>query len=385
MLPASSGSGEAVSPAAGRSCRHHGGDVHRAAGGLPDPAPRHRDQRAGAGQLRRRALVHAAGTGRGAAPARRWLRGAGLARRRRGSGRCSRSRSSHADAGELGWSGETTMSTRVRIRLVQGEGIVLDGPPRPVPRRRRAPGRARRGARVAARGGAAAGGPARGRAQPRPGAGARPRRGRLRPPHVPVRSVGLRQDVRARRAARAAAAGDEPEDRRPGPELGLRAPPGAAGRRRERARPPLGSRVAPAIAVHRAENAGAAAPARSPGRAGAAHAGRGAATRPDPRPRRVRRADDAAATTCGRTRSRSCSRPVGRARRAGAARGQPRRGQWGVWARTDPAPRSTRSRTRRCAGLVVDLGSLATHDEQRWWRTRCSSACGSCARGASRC
>jgi DNA helicase HerA-like ATPase len=37
----------------------------------------------------------------------------------------------NADAGELGWSGETTMSTRVRIRLVQGEGIVLDGPPDP--------------------------------------------------------------------------------------------------------------------------------------------------------------------------------------------------------------------------------------------------------------
>ena len=37
----------------------------------------------------------------------------------------------NADAGELGWSGETTMSTRVRIRLVQGEGVVLDGPPDP--------------------------------------------------------------------------------------------------------------------------------------------------------------------------------------------------------------------------------------------------------------
>jgi DNA helicase HerA-like ATPase len=37
----------------------------------------------------------------------------------------------HADAGEIGWSGETTLSTRVQIRLVQGEGVVLDGPPEP--------------------------------------------------------------------------------------------------------------------------------------------------------------------------------------------------------------------------------------------------------------
>jgi DNA helicase HerA-like ATPase len=36
-----------------------------------------------------------------------------------------------ADAGEIGWSGETTLSTRVRIRLVQGEGVVLDGPSEP--------------------------------------------------------------------------------------------------------------------------------------------------------------------------------------------------------------------------------------------------------------
>ena len=37
----------------------------------------------------------------------------------------------HTDAGEIGWGGETTLSTRVQIRLVQGEGVVLDGPPEP--------------------------------------------------------------------------------------------------------------------------------------------------------------------------------------------------------------------------------------------------------------
>src|SRR3954452_11146593 len=33
-----------------------------------------------------------------------------------------------ADAGEIGWSGDTTMSTRVGIRLAQGEGELLGGP-----------------------------------------------------------------------------------------------------------------------------------------------------------------------------------------------------------------------------------------------------------------
>jgi hypothetical protein len=36
-----------------------------------------------------------------------------------------------SDAGEIGWSGETTMSTRVTIRLAQGDGQLLDGPSEP--------------------------------------------------------------------------------------------------------------------------------------------------------------------------------------------------------------------------------------------------------------
>jgi DNA helicase HerA-like ATPase len=37
----------------------------------------------------------------------------------------------HEDAGELGWSGEMSMSTRVRIRLARGQGALLDGPATP--------------------------------------------------------------------------------------------------------------------------------------------------------------------------------------------------------------------------------------------------------------
>src|SRR5690348_12171178 len=36
-----------------------------------------------------------------------------------------------ADAGEVGYDGETKLSTRVQFRLAVGEGLVLDGPEEP--------------------------------------------------------------------------------------------------------------------------------------------------------------------------------------------------------------------------------------------------------------
>ena len=57
------------------------------------------------------------------------------------------------------------------------------------------------------------------------------RRRRFRPPHVPLRPVGLGQDLRARHDPRAAPARDHAPDRHPRPELRLRAPRPAARRR----------------------------------------------------------------------------------------------------------------------------------------------------------
>ena len=108
-----------------------------------------------------------------------------------------------------------------------------------VPRRGRAPGDAGRGPR-APRGDRSAASTARDRRvaarRRRP---VRARRRRLRPPHVPLRPVGLREDVFARRRARAAAARDRPADRRARPELGLRPSRRAAGGRGRRRRRPL--------------------------------------------------------------------------------------------------------------------------------------------------
>ena len=71
----------------------------------------------------------------------------------RGSASPLAARSSHTDAGEIGWSGgDDALPTHARIRLVQGEGVVLDGPsPEALRPRRRAPGRGRGGAGLPAR------------------------------------------------------------------------------------------------------------------------------------------------------------------------------------------------------------------------------------------
>ena len=127
--------------------------------------------------------------------------------------------------------------TQVVIRGAEGEGRVLSGDGSPFHDADGAAGDARRGTRPP-RGDGAAASPARGRrAAARARRAVLARRGRFRAPHVPVRPVGLRQDVLARRRARAAAARDRPAARRARPELRLRAARGAAagrGRRRRR-------------------------------------------------------------------------------------------------------------------------------------------------------
>ena len=74
------------------------------------------------------------------------------------------------------------------------------------------------------------------------------RRRRLRSAHVPLRPVGLRQDVLARRRPRAAPARHRAARRRDRPELRFRAPPRGARRRRPCARSTT-RRLAPSILV----------------------------------------------------------------------------------------------------------------------------------------
>ena len=195
-------------------------------------APRHRKQHPAARRVRRRPPLHAAGAGRWVAAARRRLRRAGLAGRaaaRPGPVAGDRPDRRRGDRLERGDDALDAREDPGRAR----RGRRARRPARALPRRRRAPGRTGGGADLAAGLHAGARGPARRGDDPGAGPGARARRGRVRSPHVPVRAVGLGQDLRARRAARAAAAGHEPADRRAGPELRLRAPARAA--RRDRA------------------------------------------------------------------------------------------------------------------------------------------------------
>ena len=160
-----------------------------------------------------------------------------------------------------------------------------------------------------------------------PGVRARARRRRLRPPHVPVRPVGLGQDVLARADPRAAAGRHRAAARDPRPELRLRAArhacatgadPELAARYREvarRRRGPLrgrGRRPAAAARAARARNR---------------RTGGAAAARPGRRPRRVRRAGGAAR---GGAAADARGADGGRAARgapAGHAHPQPRRGR----------------------------------------------------------
>ena len=128
------------------------------------------------------------------------------------------------------------MPGQIRIRVGQGEGVVLDGDGRPFHDGsvRRAtsddvkqldrPDQARPGAAGGRRAGAGA------------GRALRTRRGRIWPPHVSVWPVRLGQDLCARRAARAPDDGDQRARGRTRSQLGLCAPGRAARRRAARAR-----------------------------------------------------------------------------------------------------------------------------------------------------
>ncbi len=225
---------------------------------------------------------------------------------------------------------------------------------------------------VAGDGAPAAGGARRRRARAPAGAAVRARRERVRPAHVPLRPVGLGQDVRAGVGARAAAARDRAADRRARPELGLR----PAGRGARRVDDELASRYR-----RRRRLVGVAATAEGADRLHVRFArldprgaGRAAAARPDRRPRGARRArlrcsSDREARRRSRDAARVEARPGSAGSRAGCATSASRAG--GVWARGDagsvldrvatggprclvstsarsPRPRSRRSSARRC-------------------------------------
>ena len=205
---------------------------------------------------------------------------------------------------------------------------------------------------------------ARGR-QPVAGRGAvRPRRRRLRPPHVPVRPVGVGEELLARRGARAVAARDRPAHRDPRPQLGLRAPAEA----RERTETQLAQRWAGArrrdpraVGSVRGRRAVAAAIRR----ARSSEPGRAAAARPGRRPRGVRRARRGARRPAAGEPRRACGTPTApdarrlrlRVRNLGVE-------DWGVWARQDGGSVLGALDDPEVRCLVVDLGSLATREEQ---------------------
>ena len=174
----------------------------------------------------------------------------------------------------------------------------------PVPRRDAARGDARRGAGVGAADRAAAGAARGRRADARAGRGARARRRRLRPPHVPVRPVGLGQDVLARADPRAAAGRHRAAARDPRSRTRTTCGSGTV---REGADPELAARyreVAGGVEVHSAAPGAdqrlrlALRELETDAQAAAA------AARPDRRSRRVRRAGRAARGRSSRRRSR---------------------------------------------------------------------------------
>ena len=194
------------------------------------------------------------GRARGARARARRLRDARGRRRRRRSGRCARSRRSTHEAGDGRARGRGRGSTRARACasawLAVGAGVVLDGDAAPFHDRR-----ARPATPDEVRGlGRADGAPQRARLPvgtlvARRRRRRRARRRRLRPPHVPVRAVGLGQELLARARARAAAAARPACDRDPRPELGLRPLRRAARRRGRRSTAARWRELAGSIAV----------------------------------------------------------------------------------------------------------------------------------------
>ena len=145
------------------------------------------------------------------------------------------------------------------------------------------------------------------RARARARRAVRARRGRIRSSHVPLRAVGLGQDVLARRDPRAAADRDGPPDHRARSQLGLHPAVGHARGRRRRNGGALRRRRARrrgALRQYR-RRATAAAPARG---AHADRAGRAPAPRPDRRPRRARGARSRCSPRKRRRPSRRCWR-----------------------------------------------------------------------------
>ena len=120
----------------------------------------------------------------------------------------------------------------------------------------------------------------------------RDRRRRLRPPHVPLRPVGLGQDLLARRGPRAAARRDDAAHRGARPQLRLRAPRVDPGRSR-----PRGRRALPPGGEHgrrpRRRRGGRAEAAPQAGGDRARRPHRAAAAGPDRRSRGALRADGA--------------------------------------------------------------------------------------------
>ena len=153
-------------------------------------------------------------------------------------------------------------------------------------------------------------------------------------------------------------------DRRARPELGLRAPRRAARGRRARrwrraiatrprapctARPPR-RRTACGCASRELGTAGA------PRRCGSIRSATATSTPSSTAAARAGAARGARASSPGRGARRRRARAAARATSASTA---------GACGRAETrARRSTRSRTRPCAALVVDLGSLATREEQ---------------------
>ena len=201
----------------------------------------------------------------------------------------------------------------------------------------------------------------------RRGRAVRARRGRLRPPHLPLRTVGVGQDVRPRHGARAAAARDGAPHRDPRSELRLvrlaetrptPRPRRARGTRRLR----KGSWFA--AAARPAASASASAPPSS-SRRSRRHC---CASTRSPTVRSTQPARHARASA-GRTRPRrsrasprATARPSPRARSATA---QPRRHELEASGRdTTPVRCSTTSTPTGRAVSCVDLGSLETAEEQ---------------------
>ena len=266
----------------------------------------------------------------------------------RRSVRCGRSRSRRPTLGDVGLAGddEADVRTRLTIRLARGDGVILDRDVAPFhDHLARAATeeevRAWQADVAPARASLAVGKPvARGRRADGP------RRRRLRPPYVPVRAVGLGQELRARPGARAAAARDGPAHRDPRPELGLRAARRAARRRPAGAGGALvgaGARHPGAVGGVARRRAAAAALRRARPR----DPGRAAAARPRRRPRGVRGAARAA-------RRVAAGEPVGaggvRPSRGAAARAPARQPGRGAAGRVGARRRGLAARRARRPG-----------------------------------